>query len=107
MNRIRPARDRDNFLSLLFVLALGVTLVTAFVLQGCTITHMSKTADGVFEASNYSLGMDRKDLKVDINKRGEDVHTVIGVGASNASESMGKVQAGMATMLEGFMEMNR
>jgi len=68
--------------------------VLAFLASACTITHFEKSVDG-YKASNYSVGMDRKDLNIKT-----PTGTTVSIGNSNGSDSIEKLKEGILGVLE-------
>lgn len=64
----------------------ALAVLTLVFLSSCTVTHFNKYPDGSYSASNYSFGMDRKDITI----IGPDGTTGI-IGDSNGSEVTGNV----------------
>lgn len=71
--------------SVLFASALSL------LLSACTITHYKRISpDGEqIDLSNYSMGMERKDIDMSFEKQGE-VSAKVKIGNSNGSESFNK-----------------
>ncbi len=76
---------------------LFAAFVLAFLASACTITHFEKAIDGSYKASNYSVGMDRKDLNIKT-----PTGTSVSIGESNSSKSMEQVREGLTTILENI-----
>jgi len=70
-----------------------VALVFAYA---CTITHFNKSPDGSVDASNYSVGMDRKDMAV------VSPNLSVVVGSSNGSDSLAEVKQGLLDLAESI-----
>lgn len=71
-----------------------IALLLSIFLTACTITHFEKQVDGSYKASNYSVGMDRKDLKINTP------NLQLELGESNSSETTEKIRQGLTELLE-------
>lgn len=78
------------------VFIMFVTLLVVSAVSACTVTHFNKSPDGSIDASNYSVGMDRKAMSV------VSPNLAVVVGSSNGSESLNKVKEGLLDLAESI-----
>ena len=69
--------------------------VMLFLLNACAIWHVNKDADGSYDASHYSVGMDRKD----VNIAAPDGTSIV-IGESNSSSTTEKVVEGLRKLAD-------
>ena len=78
-------------------LKLFACFALAFLLNACTISHFNKTPEGEYDASNYSLFMDRENVDI------ATPNTSVKIGSSKSSdESLEKVKEGLTVILESI-----
>lgn len=78
--------------------------ILVIALAGCTTTHVKRWVDGdkVFEASNTSVGWDRENIRLDLNKSPEKVTVGIRIGKSGGSAGLDRAITGLENALEGL-----
>jgi hypothetical protein len=80
--------------------------VLAIVLAGCTTTHVKRVdGDKVFEASNTSIGWDRENIMLDLNKAPDKVKVGIRIGKSGGSAGLDRAITGLENALEGLKDL--
>ncbi len=80
--------------------------IVAIALAGCTTTHVKRVdGDKVFEASNTSVGWDRENIRLDLNKAPEKVKVGIRIGKSGGSAGLDRAITGLENALEGLKDL--
>ena len=80
--------------------------ILVIALAGCTTTHV-KRVDGekVFEASNTSIGWDRENIRLDLNKDTGKVKVGIRIGKSGGAAGLDRAITGLENALEGLKDL--
>ena len=69
---------------------LFLLFLIAFFASACTISHFNKSPDGEYDASNYSLFMDRENVAI------KTPTSSIGIGSSKTSkDSLREIKEGL------------
>ena len=77
-----------------------IILIFVF-LPACTTTHVKRTdGDKIIEASNTSIGWDREDLRLDLNKEPDKLNIGIAIGKSGGSAGLDRAITGFENALE-------
>jgi len=73
-----------------------VVWILIFILYACSITRIERSPDGI-TVDIYSLGVDRKDVSIDIKKENENKYRAkVKIGHSNQADALGKITEGLA-----------
>ena len=81
-------------------------VLALLLLASCTTTYV-KRVDGEksFEASNTSIGWDRENISLDLNKTPDKVNVGIRIGKSGGSAGLDRAITGLENALEGLKEL--
>ena len=67
-----------------------------FILYACSITRIERSPDGI-TVDIYSLGVDRKNVSIDIKKENENQYKAkVKIGDSNQTDGIGKISKSIA-----------
>ena len=73
-----------------------VVWILIFILYACSITRIERNPEGI-TVDIYSLGVDRKDISIDIKKENENQYKAkVKIGNSSQSDAVGKITEGLA-----------
>jgi hypothetical protein len=80
--------------------------ILVIALVGCTTTHVKRVdGDKSFEASNTSIGWDRENIRLDLNKAPDKVKVGIRIGKSGGAAGLDRAITGLENALEGLKDL--
>ena len=73
-----------------------IVWILIFILYACSITRIDRGPEGI-SVDIYSLGVDRKNIKIDIKKENENQYKAkVTIDSSTQTEAVGKLTEGLA-----------